>query len=122
MNAEAAWFSSLPHRRILVGIYIAIATILVAEIIYFWNDARGALVDYLSGGGLAGIAAIAIAYSTPLSCALIAWLVYRQSRSYWLFLPVAHTLFTFTTAILPAVYLLWWYWHLGVEHVDDQNG
>lgn len=119
MNARTFSFVSLPHRRVLVGIYLAMATFLIAEIVYFWNDARGALVDYLSGGGPAGFLAIAVVYSTPLSCALIAWLVYRRSRSLWLFLPVAHTLFTFSTAILPAVYLLWWYWHLRADHAHD---
>ena len=109
----------VPHRRILVGTYLSMAVFLLAEIVIFWNDAVHALADYVSGCGFAGYAAIAVSYSTPLSCAAIAFLVYRRIRTLWIIAFVAHTAFVFSFAVLPAMYLLWWYWQ--VEPPREQS-
>lgn len=107
---------SLPHRKILVATYGSMAVFLVAEILIYWNDALQALSDYVTSGGIAGPAAIAIAYTTPLSCAAIAYLVYRRKRTLWIIAFIAQTVFMFSFAVLPAMYLLWWYWQVEPQH------
>lgn len=116
MTTNFAMRRGLPHQQILVGIYASIAVFLVAEIALFWNDAVYALRDYLTGGGFAGVLAIALAYTTPLSSAAVAYIVYARLKGSWLFLPVAHTIIVFPLATLPALYLLWWRWHSRVRH------
>lgn len=110
--------TEMSHRQVLTGIYLALTAILVGEIILFWPETVQALRDYLQGGGIAGYAAIGIAYSTPISASLLAWLIHRRVRNPVMFLLVAHTIFIFDLAVLPAVYLLWWYLREGKDNVQ----
>ncbi len=98
----------MPHRKILIGVYLALAAFLLAEIVVFWSDAVHSLREYLDTG-FAGYAAVAVAYTTPISCLILAYLVHRRSRNPVIALFAAHTTFILPFAALPAVYLLWWY-------------
>ncbi|MDX1482257.1 MAG: hypothetical protein R3315_11305 [Woeseiaceae bacterium] len=96
----------MKHRNVVAGLYFAFAVFLFAEIAVSWNDAADALGDYL-GTGIAGHAAVALAYSTPISCLVLAFFVHRGSRHPLLAVPAAHAVFFFEFAVIPAIYLLW---------------
>lgn len=116
VSAELFKPDAVPHQKILAGIYLLIAAFLLGEIAVFWNQPIVALADYISGGGIAGYAAIGIAFTTPLSCLGIAYLVHTQSRSPWMALLAVHTIFVFLIAVLPAIYLCWCFWRGGREN------
>lgn len=104
----------MSHRKILVGLYLGLAAFLLAEIVVFWSDAVHSLREYLDTG-FAGYAAVVVAYTTPISCLILAYLIHRRSRNPVIALFAAHTIFIVQFGVLPAAYLLWWFFKGEVE-------